>query len=179
MTIVDAPDPRSYRLEPRYQVLKNPEVHAGFSDEFRGWLAGRARAVAITPMRDIPVLQGIHVKARENECYANASAVVQMVPGSVYVEGFLDIPLSRHAWNKIGETYFDATAKFLSFSGRKPIYYAALLLEAHELAVLHADIEKVGTVAKAFFLKNAYSKRGEIEPAILPDFIRSCSGFDD
>ncbi len=179
MNTMGVHDPRSYRLEPRYIVLKNPEVHTRLPDEFGRWLVGQARPVSITPMRDIPALRHLDVEARQNECYSTATEIVRRVPGAVYVEGYLDYPPFRHAWNKIGEAYFDVTAKFHSLTSLKPIYNAVFLLGAYELAALQAGIKKVGAVARVFFLKNIYSKRGEIEPGIMPDFISSYCGHDD
>jgi hypothetical protein len=105
--------------------------------------------------------------------------VLEQVPGATYVEGFLDNPVLRHAWNKVDGQYFDVTAEKASPGGWHQAYHVLIDIDAADVAAYQAAIQKTNMVAKVYFIKHMYSKRGKIAPSFLPAFIMRYCDLND
>jgi len=77
--------------------------------------------------------------AYPKDCYRNAIKVSKKL-GAMYCEGWVSqsgMPLIRHAWNGLGESYFDVTAEqFLNWTPDLTIYVMTLAISAEEAQAL-------------------------------------------
>jgi hypothetical protein len=120
-------DPPSYSLVPRHHEFTGRDEHRGLKDEYLAWCVVSSHVVTMTPTSTIPALHGLRKRfVKEGTCFANATRVLEQVPGATYVEGFLDNPLLRHAWNKVDGQYFDVTAERASPGGWHKAYHVLI-----------------------------------------------------
>ncbi len=136
------------------------EPRSTFDKDFDAWCVSQKHPVSITAMKDIPALKEMSKRfTKKNSCFYNASRVVNEVGGAVYVEGFLDFhgyPM-KHAWNRIGEAYFDVTTeRFFSDGDGEGVHEALLELDPPALDACREGTTKLNALARVYFAKNVY-----------------------
>lgn len=114
-------------LEALCKMNSHPKQKAFFE-----WQLNNARNVEMTLVKDICLKYpeiGEYVK-KENiaikQCYMNSAKLAMVVPGVSMVEGFVSvagIPI-EHAWNKIGDEYFDLTQDIALGSNRIKLFHS-------------------------------------------------------
>jgi hypothetical protein len=119
-------------------ILKITKGNKAQSD-FYEWMLKNTKQIKLTPIDKIPELKGIRdmISPEKKMCYMNASKVVMDFNNKIeYVEGqryVFGIPV-EHAWNKIGDKYFDVTEEIaLGGTRMNDEYYSIVELSYTQL----------------------------------------------
>lgn len=107
------------------------------------WQIEHARIVPVISLKEAVHSAADRRRAIRNtyqkDCYRNAIKVSKKL-GAMYCEGWVSqsgMPLIRHAWNGLDESYFDVTAEqFLNWTPDLTIYVMTLAISAEEAQAL-------------------------------------------
>lgn len=104
----------------------------------------------------IDIIRSLDVKVKQ--CYKNATLITQAIPEIKYVEGkvsiFKDFSFSiDHAWNKLGDKCFDATAEIIH-KGVFEEYVSLIEVSSEEVMNIAIENEFYGAVYNTKFKKS-------------------------
>ena len=127
------------------QLKTEYELCSGRQKEYAKRKLDCAKIVKCSPIRE--VLGDAEVdrllrlmEARPKECYRNAALVAMLSEGVEYVEGYYGVAGifgAEHAWNRVGDKYFDITAELvLGADVTQEHYVQVMAISADEMTNL-------------------------------------------
>lgn len=141
---------------------------SGRQKECHDILMKHARVVHCSPLSEVLTPEQIDrikkaIEPKAKECFKNAQNVVRYISGTEYVEGQYGIEGVigvEHAFNKIGDKYFDVTAELvLGKDVTKEAYVSILeVTDRYDILAAQVDLECYTALIPYFANKGKYLK---------------------
>lgn len=114
------------------------------------------RMSEVLTKEQIDIIRSLGVEVKQ--CYKNATLITQAIPEIEYIEGKTSIfkdfsPSIDHAWNKLGDKYFDATAEIIH-KGLFGEYVSLIEVSSEEVMNIAIENEFYGEVYNTKFKKS-------------------------
>lgn len=157
------------------------KIASGKQKEWFEWQNNNAKEIKITPIEEVfkihpeikSYIDAMKSSFKIKECYRTSTLVAHDVPAVKYVEGFVffhGIPI-EHAWNKIGDIYFDVTSDIVlkkhtdkSFGEE---YDSVVELDSSTVMEHSFKTELYGELMREEFIKHLNSKDKDIKKSEL------------
>ena len=148
------------------EMKQMASLMSGNQREYFDQMVRDARSVKVLKLADVLTEEQVSIikkiKIQQKQCYKNATLITQAIPDVEYVEGKVGIspefflPI-EHAWNKLGDKYFDATAEILGIEFGEYVF----LIEVNSKEVMNIAIENefYGDVYRFKYLQRLKSKK--------------------
>lgn len=134
---------------------------SGKQKEYYSWIREQAKEVQISPAHEVLGLSEKEVKdylkrfCTQKQCYSNSTRIMDINPNIEYVEGTLmmmgAIPID-HAWNKLGDQYFDVTSYYFNQSSPGDSYWSVLELSQIQLTEILSETGTYGDIIRWWWI---------------------------
>ena len=148
------------------EMKQMASLMSGNQREYFDQMVRDARSVKVLKLADVLTEEQVDIICNLNlqykQCYKNATLISQAIPEVEYVEGrvgiFTDLCLPiEHAWNKLGDKYFDATAEILELEFGE--YVSLIEVDSKEVMNIAIENEFYGDVYRFKYLQRLKSKK--------------------
>lgn len=130
--------------------ISNNDKLASNTEKAYQWELSQIKEVQLTSINDIPEvaskLKKIKKFAEIKACYSNAFSIVhEILPNALYIEGYyLHLFPLAHAFNKIGDKYFDITTELVLGDSIEIPHFSIMELDKKAMYKLALETETMG-----------------------------------